>query len=226
MPLNDEQINSIRNAISGYVFPPSAYDFIHDLPVVHQTMIDLENEICANLRSENLEQIKNGLANVVYWGWAQNHGLQRVRVQGFINGITQGMLEEFRDIVAQDRVPTMRQIYDIHMPQFSGVSFVSKILMFLAPQNYCVLDAQIAKMRNDPEHAHNVLDELTFGANETRIGVTANNHIVYNNWRQTCTRISNDYFGNRYRCVDIERGFFALIQGGTVDIARGLLNNA
>ena len=46
----------------------------------------------------------------------------------------------------------------------------------------------------------------------SQIPVTAHNHRVYDGWRAECQRISTTYFSGRYRVVDVERGFFHLIQ--------------
>lgn len=50
------------------------------------------------------------------------------------------------------------------------------------------------------------------GQKETQIRITGHNEAVYNGWRQECSSISQMYFQDRYQVVDIERGFFNLIQ--------------
>ena len=106
----------------------------------------------------------------------------------------------------------MAQIKSLHIPQYSGMSFLSKILMFLDGTQYCVLDQQIARLRTDD--SLKALNKLSFRPKDTQIRVSSNNERVYDNWRKECLDISRDYFNAQYRTSDIERGFFHLIQTG------------
>lgn len=103
------------------------------------------------------------------------------------------------------------------MPQFSGVSFISKILMFLDPSTYCVLDRQLARLTGPGQKA---LHRLKCSGNQ--IGVTAHNEALYDAWREECRGISLKYFDGRYRVADVERGFFQLIQAGQLGFANEL----
>ena len=95
------------------------------------------------------------------------------------------------------------------------MSFISKILMFLDPAEYCVLDRQLAKLGAVP--GERALHGLLFG---TQIPVTAHNEAVYDAWRADCRRISTQYFGGGYRVVDVERGFFQLVQSARLVLAQ------
>ncbi|MGD0828371.1 MAG: hypothetical protein ABSA09_09860 [Desulfobaccales bacterium] len=117
----------------------------------------------------------------------------------------------------------MVAIKNLNLSQFSGMSFISKILMFLNPQNYCVLDKKISKLRT-PE-CTKALSHLAFGPKETRIRISQNNENVYNAWREECRAISAQYYNNTYRVADVERGFFTLIQGNLLR-AREIYNVA
>jgi len=118
----------------------------------------------------------------------------------------------------------MAAIKTLHLPEFSGMPFVSKVLMFLDPKNYCVLDKQVSKLRNPG--CMKALSYISFGPNENQIRISHNNQIVYNNWREECRAISTQYYQNAYRVADVERGFFTLIQSGNLAAAQEIYNDA
>jgi hypothetical protein len=121
-------------------------------------------------------------------------------------------------------VPNMVAIKNLHLTEFSGMSFISKVLMFLDQINYCVLDKQISKLRN-PECMKS-LSQLSFGSNETQIRISHNNQNVYNNFREECGAISARYYHNKFRVADVERGFFTLIQTGNLAATQEIYNDA
>lgn len=131
------------------------------------------------------------------------------------------LLLEFQGVIAQGAILKLRQVRDIHMPQFSGISFISKILAFLDPVNYCVLDQQLARLAGG--HGNKALNHLTQGQ---QIRVTANNQVVYDGWRQECAAISKKYFSGVYRAIDVERGFFHLVQTNQLHLAQVIYANA
>ena len=104
------------------------------------------------------------------------------------------------------------------------MSFISKVLMFLNPKKYCVLDKQIARLRT--HNGLKSLNQLTCRPNETQIRISVHNEAVYDGWRGECHTISAEYFENEYRGVDIERGFFQLLQQGRRIDAQMIYNDA
>ena len=95
--------------------------------------------------------------------------------------------------------------------------------MFLNPSDYCVLDQQLAKLRTPG--SPKILNDLIFRGNETQIRITNHNEAVYNGWRNECAAISQMYFQGIYRVVDIERGFFNLIQRNNLIDAQTIYND-
>ena len=223
MPLTEAQITQLNEAINGYEFPAVYFDFIRDIEIQAQSMIEVETEICRQLRSQEVRIIKYGLANILYWGFAQI-GFRQNRIDNFMNNVSDRQIIAFRALIRANQMPTMRAIKVIGLPQFSGMSFVSKILMFLNPIDYCVLDKQLAKLRT-PD-SPKILNDLSFGQNQTQIRITDHNEAVYNGWRNECSAISQMYFQGRYRVADVERGFFNLIQRNNLLDARRIYNDA
>lgn len=223
MPLTGEQIAFFREAIIGYSFPAVYYDFQENRKVQASSMADVEHAISGQLCSVHAEDVKNGLANILYWGYA-NVGYRDIRVEGLNNNITIGQIKAFQALLANGRTPTMAEIKTIHIPQYSGMSFLSKVLMFLNPTHYCVLDKQIARLRT--ENSPKALNQLSFGPKETQIRISSHNEAIYNCWCAECLEVSTTYYGGEYRVVDIERGFFHLIQQGRLLDAQTIYNSA
>ncbi len=223
MPLNPAQIAQLHEAITAYAFPSVYFDFNNGLEVEAQNMIEVEAVLAGQLRSQEVVTTKQGLANVLYWGYAQI-GFRQNRIDDFMNNVSDQQIIDFQALITANNLPTMMAIKRIGLPQYSGISFISKILMFLNPVAYCVLDQQLTKLRT-PD-APKILNELIFGQHETQIRVTNHNETVYNGWCGECSAISQTYFQGKYRVVDIERGFFNLIQQNHLLDAQAIYNDA
>ncbi len=223
MPLNVTQVKELRDAIEGYSFPAVYYDFIENSEVQAKSMAEVENIIGPQLRSGDLEVAKNGLSNVLYWGYARI-GYRDRRVSNLRDNITPRQLARFQALVISGKVPTMAEIKEVHIPEYSGMSFLSKILMFLNPLHYCALDTQITRLRT--QNSQKALNSLSFGPNENQIRISTRNEQVYDYWRNECQSISENYYSRKYRCVDVERGFFNLLQQGRQSVAQQIYNEA
>jgi hypothetical protein len=223
MPLTVEQVNQFREAILGYSFPAVYYDFHANREVEARDMVDVEGIIGAQLRSANAEDVRHGFANILYWGYAKI-GYRNKRVQDLINNVTNNQIEDFKALLADDGAVTMAEVKLIRIPQYSGMSFLSKVLMFLNPMDYCVLDRQIAHLRT--QNSPKALNRLAFGPKETQIRTSSHNEAIYDLWRKECRAVSTTYYNGEYPVVDIERGFFHLIQQGYLLAAQTIYNSA
>lgn len=220
MPLSASQIHALDTAIAAYGFPLMYFDFSTGVPLTAPSITVLEVTIQRLLISPNPEDVKDGLANVIYWGNA-NAGYRNHRVDRFRAGVTATKLTSFQRMVAGGLVPTLRDIERLGMPGYSGISFVSKILMFLDPRQYPVLDLQLASLAT-PQGTR-AIDRLVV---RTQIPISAHNIVAYDAWRMECIAMSSTYFGGRYRAVDIERGLFHLIQSGRSKDASDIYHSA
>jgi hypothetical protein len=201
-------------AIGRYSFPAVYFDFAANKQVQAPRMGVVEGAIRGMLVSPTADGVRDGLANVIYWGYAQI-GYRDVRVGRFRKGVTLNHLTQFQAVVAATGVPSLSQLKALKIPEYSGISFISKILAFLDPDQYCVLDQQLARLGTGP--GASALHGLSLG---TRIDVTAHNEVVYDAWRAECLKISAQYFGGRHRVVDVERGFFQLVQTNQLPLAQ------
>ena len=182
-------------------------------------MFELESVLHPMLTSAHPSDTKHGLANVIYWGYAQI-GFGLARFNRFCDCVTDAQIAQFQNLV-KDRQPSLSDIKSLGMPEYSAISFTSKILAFLNPAEFCVLDKQLAKIGRAA--GDRPLHRLKAG---TSIPVTKGNQEVYDAWRQECKAISARYYDGKYRVVDVERGFFALVQGKNLGDAQQLYVDA
>lgn len=212
MPLNRTQIEALQHSIHTYSFPLDYYD--HALPKqqnpqVASSIQQLESIIQTQLRSTVPTDIEQGLGNIIYWGNA-TAGYRDSRFAKFNSLIGSfAPYASFNGLVSTG-TPSLAALKRLGFPSYSNISFVSKILMFLNPQEYCVLDLQISKLKKQTRPISRALDRLTLYP--TSIPITQANEQVYDLWRSECRCISSTYYGGRYRVADVERGFFQLIK--------------
>jgi len=220
MALSEQQISQLDRALIGYKFPKVYFDFVRSVAVDARDMSIVEESIRMMLTDRSGEGIRNGLANVLYWGYAQI-GYRESRVRRFRERVSPEQLTRFGTLLDAYGVPSPSQVASLKMPEYSGISFISKILMFLDPHRYCVLDRQLATLGNG--HGNRALDQLTV---RTQIPVTSGNEQAYDLWRSECAAIGNRYFSDRYRVADVERGFFQLVQDGQSSLAERIYHAA
>ncbi|UOO75812.1 hypothetical protein LVJ85_06995 [Neisseria sp. Dent CA1/247] len=214
--MNEIQKQTLEHAIKNYSFPAAYYDFSKNKEVIGLNMSDVELRIGSQLRSSDIQEIKFGLANILFWGYAQI-GFGSKRIEKFYDKIDDKQLIEFKNLVANGRVPTIIEIKKLNLPELSGgMSFATKVLTFLDLDEHCVLDNQILKIKAHVPAKLKALNEIKKSDKETLIRISTHNADCYEKWCRECQEISMQYFDGKFRAVDIERGFFNLIQQGRV----------
>ena len=232
----DDYAALLCGALGLYSFPPVTFDFErrrerpHGVEVrPHEAMRGVEKCVGESLRSRAPSSIRDGLSNVLYWGFAQQPGLQRARVHKFRDRVqpSDPRLDGFMNFVssmtsqaAAERLLALRQL---KLPQFSQMSFTTKILMFLDPNRFPVLDLKIARaaMRCGFPDMHGLRIY-------TGIPITKASTACYERWACWCQGIAakvNGMPGAPYRdlrAVDVERAVFSLADLGRTDDARRL----
>lgn len=208
-------------AIREYDFPTVTCDFdTGEEEVRHADMGGVEDRIRGLLISPCRKQVKDGLSNVLYWGYANSPGRRGDRVKSFRRDVTDDQLDSFAKIAACKPQPGPVDIKRIGLPQFSGMSFITKIMMFLDPARYPVLDMKIAEAFSQSSDFP-PLEDLVFrkhadcGKREA-IRVTRMNECVYRKWASWCRDIA-DWVNSEsgalcggVRAVDVERAVFTL----------------
>jgi hypothetical protein len=220
--LSIKQKECLRDAIDGYSFPSDYFDFVANAPARLANTNAVEFRIRRDLTSGEPERVKNGLSNVLYWGYAQM-GIRETRVHRFREKVTLSQLKQAGDLFRRSHLPSVLNIKKLRLAEFSGLSFVSKIRMFLDPDKSAALDWQIMKIHK--QCPTTLLANLYVGKS-TQIPITQHNSEVYEDWCRKMADISSVYFGACFRVVDVERGFFQLIQTGAVELAAQILMDA
>lgn len=209
---------ALKGAIVGYDFPRVTFDFKTEKEIRHAAMQGVEVFIRNLLIADDSEKIKDGFANVLYWGYART-GYRWRRIQDFRDRVTNQQLLQAKAILQSISGSALRQIANLHLPQFSGVSFISKTRMFLDPENYVVLDTQLLKLRNSARA--NIFHTVRWNGGTIR--PSRKNQACYEQWCYKCKRIAKDMVETDYRAVDVERGIFYLVQSDRLDLAAEII---
>jgi hypothetical protein len=216
MPLDRQQAVELEAAVARYGFPPVYFDFGAGVEVRAENMRTVEAEIREMLTSAEIPHVRDGLSNVIYWGYAQMR-YRDVRVKRFRDTCVDDQLRSFRALIGAGETVGLIALKQLNLPEFSGISFLSKILAFLDPVHHCVLDKQLLKLAT--VSGNRALHRVSA---RTQIPVTASNERAYRAWCEECANVSDHYYVGRYRVVDVERGFFQLLQEKKVGIAQDL----
>jgi len=119
--------------------------------------------------------------------------------------------------------PYLHIIRGLQIPGDSGMSYISKLRMFLTPSRFVTLDQVLLNgLRNPPGVAtRNLLDSVVFDKDhETAIRIDDQNEDEYRRWALFCRRIAeNDFAGHQAHgrpvlASDIERGFYNMMRDG------------
>ena len=191
-------------------------------------MLAVEQYIGTLLHSKDFSAVKDGLSNVLYWGYARQP-IRDFRVSDFRKTIPdperEPKLDQFAQLIRSGR-SDLFNIKELQLRQFSQISFVSKILMFLDPTRSPVLDLKIAKAF--AKSSFLPLQNLAFA--KAGISITKRNATAYDTWACWCREIATVVNGAPVspccgvRAVDVERALFTLADSQATDKARVLLD--
>ena len=205
MLVTSEQEELLRRFMQSYSYPCVTYDFIRRKGTEHRNMGIVESVIRRQLRSSRLDTVKDGLSNVLYWGHARA-GYRGTRVCKFREGVSRAKLEDFVTLLREQDSLCPSDIRRCNLPEFSGLAFISKILMFYHPERFVVLDSKIASLR---EVGSNTLFAKLVVS--TTIRPTKDNDKIYYRWCQFCVLVGKEL---EVRGVDVERGIFHMVESG------------
>lgn len=221
MPLDHQQIGILTDAIQRYDFPKKIYDFPNEKEITFTSMRQLETSISENLISGDMILVKNGLSNILYWGYYRT-GYRDTRVTNFRTKVGQQQLIYAAKVFQNLSGTGIRIIEGLKLPEFSKLSFISKIRMFLEPKQYVVLDRKLMKL------AKTNIVTLFHDMKEypTSIPCTIRNERIYQSWCDLCKDASKKYFQEQHIfAVDVERGIFHIIENNQHEIAANIIAN-
>lgn len=207
--------------VDKYDYPCKGFDFIENTEITFTNYRDLELYIKNLLMSHDKNNIKNGLANVLYWGHYRV-GYRDVRVDRFFDKIKSMHLQGFQTLIRSEKLNSI-EIKRLGMPEFSGLAFISKVNMFLDPRKYVTLDKKIMQLR-DETNSRNPLSNIAFSENDTSIRISENSQFQYHQWCKICKFIANEYFEDKI-AADVERGFFKLVENNELNYGRKIIKD-
>ena len=229
----DEYARRLCAAKNAYNYPKiTCYDFNSFLQkkklslyeTQHQNMLDVEELIRGQLLSQDIEVVKDGLSNVLYWGYASQRGpcvkregrykggRQYNRICIFRRDVTREHISALIDSLESSACISLSDIKRVGMPEFTQMPFVSKLAMFISPASNPVLDNNIARFAQKQKIPP--LRYLTIG---TTVSLSKPNMEIYDKWALWCREIA-EVVNNipsasckDLRPVDVERAIFCRI---------------
>ena len=215
MPLNSSQLKELQDAVQRYDYPKVTYDFRTKRELKHPTMREVETAIKSDLMSTHLDSVRCGIASVVYWGH-RRAGYHWYRVERFLNDVTEQQVRQAMGCFHSMRGAGLGSIKRLRLREFSNMSFVSKLRMFLDPRQFVVLDQTLMEL----EFASNQTLFKQVKQRKTYVPITGPNERRYEEWSHLCTRASKTYFrGTDVIAVDVERGIYQLVNEGQLEMA-------
>jgi hypothetical protein len=210
-------LQSLARAIRSYSYPCVVYDFRLGQEIQLQGMVEVERFIQDLLMSTDIEKVKDGLSNILFWGYYRSPGRRNHRVQNFRTRAEPHQLARAVTLFASLRGCAIRDLKRLDLPQFSHMSFLSKLRMFLDPSEFCVIDRNLCKI---PAIARR------FSVYPTYIPATEQNEESYSWWVKICGKASDAIEIAEHtsvRPVDAERGFFQLVDDKQIVLADSLI---
>lgn len=219
MPDTTSALGTLSAAIDGYSYPCVAYDFQVGREVSFRNMAGVETLIAEQLASYDLERVKDGLSNVLFWGFYRSSGRRDDRVKKFRASVTSEKLGLTIEAMSSLRGCAIGELKRLRLPQFANLSFLSKLRTFLDPSAFCVVDL---KLRTIPIIAQTF--KVYHASKPTYIPVTQANEEAYMWWVSVCRKVAAAVeSAGAVRPVDAERGFFQMVELGKTDLADRLI---
>ena len=146
----------------------------------------------------------------------------QTRVDKFLKEVDKEKLKNAKALFCGFKGDSLKEIKRIGLPQFSNISFASKLRMFLDPQNYVTLDLKLLKIKES--RIHTFFDDVA--KYSTCIPINSENCRQYALWSQKCKETASTYFRDmEIIAVDVERGVWKLIDKDRLEEAAGIVAN-
>ena len=198
----DDLKRTLLDAVGRYSYPRVFWDFSADCEAKSASMRHVEIEIHEQLTSGDPQMVAHGLANVVYWGFYSSRYYMR-RFQDFLDRVTSSQLSIAATRFATLRGPDLAPLKELHLPQFTNVTFLSKLRMFLDPTRYVALDRHLARIGTSS--VRTLFSDLK--TYKSSIPCDGNNMSIYARWCDLCERWGRKLF---LPAVDVERAIYTL----------------
>jgi hypothetical protein len=223
-PLSEQLRRALENAIQRCGSPCFTFDFVNNVRVSHESVHEAERIVRDELQSEKTEVVRDGLSNVLYWGLLRN-GNKGTRISRFRHNVTSRQLAAASELFRRLEGPGILQLKALRLPEFSALSSLSKLRMFLDPQKYVTIDRKLLKLRECS--GRTLFHNLKLWGSIEYIPATMDNQNVYQRWCEFCLRKAKRYFPDKdIRAVELERGILHLVGSNQLDEAAEILATA
>lgn len=116
-----EALKLLATAIDDFNYPFVVYDFQLAQEVKFNNMLGVEKFIGEQLHSTDIERVKDGLSNVLFWGYYRSPGRRRDRVAKFRGSVDSERLRHTVDVFAALRGAAIGELKRLKW-QNSGIS--------------------------------------------------------------------------------------------------------
>jgi len=212
----DDLKGILLDAAGRYSYPCVVWDFSKRRELELESMRCVESTIREQLTSGDPDAVKHGLADVVYWGF-RSQGYYKRRFSDFLTRVSAVHVEMASRLLPEVKGVALRKLKALGLPQFSNMTFLSKLRMFLDPERYVALDKHLANLAL-ARTATMFRDLRTY----KKAGIPCNerNIPVYARWCGVCRRWGQEI---GLHAVDVERGVYTLAKEGPLDLAASIV---
>ena len=223
-PLREQLRRVLENAIQRCSSACFTFDFVNNVRVSHESVLEAERTIRDELQSEKTEVVRDGLSNVLYWGHLRN-GNKGTRISRFRHKVPSRQLSAASEIFRRLEGPGILELKALRLPEFSALSSLSKLRMFLDPWEYVAMDRKLLKLRECSNRT--LFHNLKLWGSLEYIPATMDNQSVYQNWCEFCLRkAKRDFRDKDVRAVEVERGILHVVDSHRLDTAAQILATA
>jgi hypothetical protein len=200
------------------------FDFVNNVRVSHKSVREAERTIRDELQSQKTEVVRDGLSNVLYWGHVGN-GKKGTRISRFRQKVLPTQLAAASELFRRLEGLGILELKALRLPEFSALSCLSKLRMFLQPRAYVAMDRKLLKLRECS--GRTLFHNLKLWGSMEYIPATMHNQTVYQRWCDFCLRKAKRYFRDTdVRAVEVERGILDLVDSNRLDAAAQILATA
>ena len=246
MPLNEAQTEGLSNATRNYNYPFVTYDFGHNIRMQHPNKYSFENSIRQQLTSGDEDVVRDGLSNVLYWGYERDNR-RDYKVCEFRKNIWSSQdldnlnavspsLEEISSVALSRKIDREIPLLGHAMALFNDIDalhpnminhrHLKKLpeygLAFIT-KTFMFLDPERFVALDSKIHKLREYPQTIFANLDNHLNLTQNNVDVYQQWCELCVRIANEYPDLNARAVDVERGIYQMVQDGQTQDAAVIL---
>lgn len=218
MSLRAAEIKVLGDAIRQQAFPLGYFCFDSATAKTAADRPELQQLIATRLKSADPACVRDGLANVLYWSYHGQSGRQKGKVEKFRSSVTPQQLQAFQMAVAEGA--DARRILEAGLPEFASLVPVSRVLAFLDPQRFCVIELPLCRLGK--AGGSKALDRIR---HTSSIALTRSNLAAYLDWCAECRQIASSRFPDAGP-GDVARGFATLLQSQHELIAQAIYQNA